>query len=99
MYLADDSAGTSAGEAQALQAARGFAGLSGMDLAQEVTAPSGHGRRLAGAVNLAMASCLKRTRLLPMTLSKRNILRILASKGCDLTWCQLKPVLLRCHAA
>ena len=76
-----------AGEAQALQAARGFAGLSGMDLAQEVTGPqrpwtqtcwsreSGYGE-LSEAKFKVVAYDFG---------VKRNILRILASKGCDLT--------------
>lgn len=85
--LADESAATEEGEAHALQVARGFAGLSGMDLAQEVTGiqrpwtqtcwtrESGYGE-LSEAKFKVVAYDFG---------VKRNILRILASKGCDLT--------------
>ena len=85
--LADDTAATAEGEQHALQAARAFAGLSGMDLAKEVT---GEQRRWTqtcwtledGYGDLADA----KFKVVAYDFGvKRNILRLLASKGCDLT--------------
>jgi carbamoyl-phosphate synthase small subunit len=85
--LADDTAATAEGEQHALQAARAFAGLSGMDLAKEVT---GEQRRWTqtcwtledGYRDLADA----KFKVVAYDFGvKRNILRLLASKGCDLT--------------
>ena len=85
--LADDAAATAEGEQHALQAARAFAGLSGMDLAKEVT---GEQRRWTqtcwtledGYGDLADA----KFKVVAYDFGvKRNILRLLASKGCDLT--------------
>ena len=85
--LADDTATTAEGEQHALQAARAFAGLSGMDLAKEVT---GEQRRWTqtcwtledGYGDLADA----KFKVVAYDFGvKRNILRLLASKGCDLT--------------
>ena len=85
--LADESAATAAGEAKALAAAQGFAGLSGMDLAKEVTGSQrdwtqttwtmegGYGERSEARFKVVAYDFGV----------KRNILRILANKGCELT--------------
>lgn len=85
--LADESAASPEGEAKALELAREFAGLAGMDLAQVVTGPSrpwtqtcwdlvsGYGEQTEPKFNVVAYDFGV----------KRNILRILASKGCKLT--------------
>ena len=85
--LADDSAGTPAGEAQALQAARGFAGLSGMDLAQEVTGPQRPWTQTCWSRESGYGELSEpKFKVVAYDFGvKRNILRILGSKGCDLT--------------
>ena len=89
-------AGTKAGdvldEAQALAAARGFGGLAGMDLAQVVSVPSPYEWR-AGTWRLgeghpadAPASAERRFKVVAFDFGvKRNILRMLADRGCELT--------------
>ena len=81
--LADDTAGTAEGEAKALQHAREFAGLSGMDLAKVVTGEprswtqtcwtreAGYGEQTDPKFNVVAYDFGV----------KRNILRILAEKG------------------
>jgi len=79
-------------EAAALAAARSFAGLAGMDLAQVVTVQSPYTWR-AGTWRLgeghpadAPASAAQRFRVVAFDFGvKRNILRMLADRGCELT--------------
>jgi len=79
-------------EAAALAAARGFAGLAGMDLAQVVTVKSPYTWR-AGTWRLgqghpadAPAQAPQRFRVVAFDFGvKRNILRMLADRGCELT--------------
>ena len=85
--LAADTAATVEGEQHALKAARAFAGLSGMDLAKEVT---GVQRRWTQTLWTLEGGCgeVEHTGFKVVAYDfgvKRNILRLLASKGCDLT--------------
>jgi len=85
--LADDTAGTAEGETTALGLAKEFAGLSGMDLAKVVTGEprswaqtcwtreAGYGEQTDPKFNVVAYDFGV----------KRNILRILADKGCKLT--------------
>ena len=85
--LADETAATPAGEAHALQAARGFAGLSGMDLAQEVTCTQRPWTQTCWTLESGYGE-LSEAKFKVVAYDfgvKRNILRLLASKGCDLT--------------
>ncbi len=95
--LAGSQYGQPLDEAAALMAARGFAGLAGMDLAKVVsqwTRPTpGHEGSLAsgpGKVACPDMACSGRAQALSCGgLStfgvKRNILRMLADRGCELT--------------
>lgn len=85
--IADDSAATSQGEAKALEAARLFAGLAGMDLAKEVTGVQRGWTQTNWFVESGYGEVAE-TQFKVVAYDfgvKRNILRILASKGCDLT--------------
>jgi carbamoyl-phosphate synthase small subunit len=89
--LAGPEADTEEGLNRALEQARSFAGLQGMDLAQEV---SGEIRPwtqtpwdlATGYGTFSPADAAKTFRVVAFDFGvKRNILRILAGKGCDLT--------------
>lgn len=85
--LADASAATAEGEARALQAAREFAGLSGMDLAKEVTGVQRSWTQTAWSWETGYGE-LGQAKFKVVAYDfgvKRNILRLLASKGCELT--------------
>ena len=79
-------------EAAALMAARGFSGLAGLDLAQVVTVASpyawteGTWRLGAGHVPDAASAAPRRFRVVAFDFGvKRNILRMLADRGCEIT--------------
>ena len=85
--LADESAATTEGEARALQAAREFAGLAGMDLAKEVTGVQRSWTQTAWSWQTGYGE-LGEAKFKVVAYDfgvKRNILRLLASKGCELT--------------
>ena len=85
--LAVDTAATVEGEQRALQAARAFAGLSGMDLAKEVTGVQRRWTQTSWTLEGGYGE-LEHTGFKVVAYDfgvKRNILRLLASKGCDLT--------------
>lgn len=77
-------------EAKALEQARGFAGLKGMDLAKEVTTQEAY-RWSEGSWELGQGHRQNDPASLPHKVVaydfgvKRNILRMLADRGCDLT--------------
>ena len=77
-------------EAKALEQARGFAGLKGMDLAKEVTTQQAY-RWSEGSWELGQGHRQNDPASLPHKVVaydfgvKRNILRMLADRGCDLT--------------
>ena len=83
-------AGEEVDEAQALQLAREFAGLKGMDLAKEVSAPESYIWR-EGSWKLGAGHSERPESELPWHVVaydfgvKRNILRMLADLGCRLT--------------
>lgn len=85
--LADDSAGVPEGEAKALQAAKEFAGLSGMDLAKEVTGVQRQWTQTCWTRESGYGEITEaKFKVVAYDFGvKHNILRILASKGCDLT--------------
>jgi len=90
--LAGTEPGQPLDEAAALMAARGFAGLAGMDLAQvvSVTQPydwrEGSWRLGEGHRADAAAGAARRFRVVAYDFGvKRNILRMLADRGCELT--------------
>ena len=83
-------AGTAPDEDQALAAARAFAGLKGMDLAREVTTASGYdwsaGSWQLGEGHRDPAVADARWRVVAYDFGvKRNILRMLADRGCAIT--------------
>jgi len=83
-------AGTGVDEAEALLAARGFAGLKGMDLAKEVTTPESYswsaGTWTLGSGHAEPATADRPWRVVAYDFGvKRNILRMLADRGCELT--------------
>jgi len=90
--MAGAAAGEALDEAGALAAARGFAGLAGMDLAQVVSVKSPYEWR-AGSWRLgeghpadAPAAASRRFKVVAFDFGvKRNILRMLADRGCELT--------------
>jgi carbamoyl-phosphate synthase small subunit len=85
--LADESAATAEGKARALQAAREFAGLAGMDLAKEVTGVQRSWTQTAWSWQTGYGE-LGEAKFKVVAYDfgvKRNILRLLASKGCELT--------------
>lgn len=82
-------AGDSIDEAAALQAARAFGGLQGMDLAKEVTAKESY-RWKEGSWEHGVGYCEAKHPLPYKVVAydygvKRNILRMLVDRGCDLT--------------
>ena len=83
-------AGPDVDEAEALLAARGFAGLKGMDLAKEVTTPESYswsaGTWTLGSGHAEPATADRPWRVVAYDFGvKRNILRMLADRGCELT--------------
>jgi carbamoyl-phosphate synthase small subunit len=79
-------------ESQAVAQAQAFGGLAGMDLAQVVTTPSAYGWRAgtwqlgAGHPDDVVSAAPRRFRVVAYDFGvKRNILRMLADRGCDLT--------------
>ncbi len=90
--LAGTRPGEPLDEAAALMAARGFAGLAGMDLAQVVSVASpyawteGSWKLGVGHVAQAASAALQRFKVVAYDFGvKRNILRMLADRGCELT--------------
>ena len=85
--LTGETASSAEGEQQALQAARGFAGLSGMDLAKEVTGNQRSWTQTCWSLEEGYGEQGEAThKVVAYDFGvKRNILRLLASKGCDLT--------------
>ena len=90
--LAGSQYGQPLDEAAALMAARGFAGLAGMDLAKVVSVETpyawheGTWRLVGGHVPNAAAAAPRRFRVVAFDFGvKRNILRMLADRGCELT--------------
>jgi len=75
-------------EAEAIEAARKFPGLKGMDLAKVVTTGKAHAWT-AGSLDLdsgAFAQPAKRFKVVAYDFgAKLNILRLLADRGCDIT--------------
>ena len=85
-------AGDNLDEAKALQLAQGFAGLAGMDLAKEVSVKSSYqwteGSWVLGEGHRAAAAeqCKQQFHVVAYDFGvKRNILRMLADRGCKLT--------------
>jgi carbamoyl-phosphate synthase small subunit len=79
-------------EAAAVMAARGFPGLAGMDLARVVSVDSaypwreGSWRLEGGSIKDTLADGRRAWRVVAFDFGvKRNILRMLADRGCDLT--------------
>jgi len=89
--LAGPEAATEEGLNKALSEARGFAGLQGMDLAQEVSGETRPWTQTpwdltTGYGTFSAADAAKTFRVVAFDFGvKRNILRILAGKNCDLT--------------
>jgi carbamoyl-phosphate synthase small subunit len=90
--LAASRPGETLDEAGAIAAARDFPGLAGMDLAKVVSAKSpypwreGSWRLGSGHPADAVAAAPRRFRVVAYDFGvKRNILRMLADRGCDLT--------------
>ena len=90
--LAGAQPGESLDEAAAVMAARGFPGLAGMDLARVVSVESAYpwregSWRLEGAsIRDPLADGRRAHRVVAFDFGvKRNILRMLADRGCDLT--------------
>jgi carbamoyl-phosphate synthase small subunit len=90
--LAGTRPGEPLDEAAALMAARGFAGLAGMDLAQVVSVASpyawteGSWKLGVGHVAQAASAAPQRFKVVAYDFGvKRNILRMLADRGCELT--------------
>ena len=85
--LAADTAATVEGEQHALQAARAFAGLSGMDLAKEVTGVQRRWTQTSWTLDGGYGE-LEHTEFKVVAYDfgvKRNILRLLASKAVSYT--------------
>jgi carbamoyl-phosphate synthase small subunit len=85
--LAGAAAATAAGSAQALAQAKAFPGLKGMDLAKEVTGEQRKWTQTSWEINSGYGE-VQETRYNVVAYDfgvKRNILRLLASRGCDLT--------------
>ncbi|WP_019675851.1 glutamine-hydrolyzing carbamoyl-phosphate synthase small subunit [Arsukibacterium perlucidum] len=85
-------AGDNLDQAKALQLAQGFAGLAGMDLAKEVSVKSSYqwteGSWVLGEGHRAAAAeqCKQQFHVVAYDFGvKRNILRMLADRGCKLT--------------
>ncbi len=85
--LAGAAAATAAGGEQALAQAKAFPGLKGMDLAKEVTGEQRKWTQTSWDINGGYGE-VQQTRYKVVAYDfgvKRNILRLLASRGCDLT--------------
>jgi carbamoyl-phosphate synthase small subunit len=85
--LAGQIAATDEGREQALAAARGFPGLKGMDLAKEVTGVQRPWTETVWSLEHGYGQ-VEETKYKVVAYDfgvKRNILRLLASAGCDLT--------------
>jgi carbamoyl-phosphate synthase small subunit len=90
--LAGAQPGEALDEAAALMAARGFPGLAGMDLARVVSVETaypwreGSWRLEGGSIKDTLADGRRAWRVVAFDFGvKRNILRMLADRGCDLT--------------
>jgi carbamoyl-phosphate synthase small subunit len=90
--LAGAQPGEALDEAAAVMAARGFPGLAGMDLARVVSVESaypwreGSWRLEGGSIKDTLADGRPARRVVAFDFGvKRNILRMLADRGCDLT--------------
>ncbi|MEM7100863.1 MAG: glutamine-hydrolyzing carbamoyl-phosphate synthase small subunit [Pseudomonadota bacterium] len=85
--LAGSEAGTAAGEAKALAAAQDFPGLQGMDLAQVVTGERRSWRQTTWTLEGGYGELTDpKYKVVAYDFGvKRNILRLLAERGCDLT--------------
>lgn len=85
--LAGPEASTDAGREQAIEAARAFPGLKGMDLAKEVTGEQRKWTQTVWQLDSGYGEVQDpRYKVVAYDFGvKRNILRILASKGCDVT--------------
>ena len=80
-------AGTAEGEAQALEAARAFPGLQGMDLAKEVTGEQRQWTETTWTLGQGYGQVSDpQFKVVAYDFGvKRNILRLLADRGCDIT--------------
>lgn len=85
--LAGEAAATEAGVAEALQKAQHFPGLEGMDLAQVVTGGKRQWTQTSWALNTGYGELTQPAfKVVAYDFGvKRNILRLLASRGCELT--------------
>ncbi len=85
--LAGDEAGTDAGRDKALEAAGAFPGLEGMDLAKVVTGKQRQWTQTAWDLANGYGELTEpRFKVVAYDFGvKRNILRLLASRGCELT--------------
>ena len=85
--LAGAEAGTDAGREKALQAARDFPGLQGMDLAKEVTGPARSWTQTSWQIEGGYGELADpRFKVVAYDFGvKRNILRLLAERGCELS--------------
>jgi len=85
--VAGESAATDAGRQQALQSAQDFPGLKGMDLAKVVTGEQRSWTQTSWTLNQGYGEIESpKFKVVAYDFGvKRNILRLLASRGCDLT--------------
>lgn len=87
--IAGDEAATEAGQAKALAAAKAFGGLKGLDLAKEVSVKESYSWNESswelGKGHTALEGGKKFKVVAYDYGVKRNILRMLADRGCDLT--------------
>jgi carbamoyl-phosphate synthase small subunit len=85
--IAGESAASDAGREQALQRARQFPGLKGMDLAKVVTGPQRGWTQTSWDLKHGYGELTEpKFKVVAYDFGvKRNILRLLASRGCDLT--------------
>ncbi len=85
--LAGESASTQAGLDQALDKARAFPGLKGMDLAKVVTGEQRQWRETSWDIKTGYGTLSEpKFKVVAYDFGvKRNILRLLASRGCELT--------------
>ncbi len=85
--VAGADAGSEAARANALQQAQGFPGLKGMDLAKEVTGPQRGWTQTSWTLNEGYGELADaKYKVVAYDFGvKRNILRLLAARGCDLT--------------
>ena len=85
--MAGEAAGTESGFAQALQQAQDFPGLKGMDLAKVVTGVTRSWRETTWTIDGGYGELTEpKFKVVAYDYGvKRNILRLLASRGCDVT--------------